>query len=267
MSGFSEQILRRIDDPAVREETARSIEQRGVAGHYIAGAYRTAMRPLTQWLVLQRARWLYFMWGMDGVANMIERLPEWHINAVLREFGGYVHPTVFIGEGVRMATVHGIGFHRLKIGYNAFFGRRCIIDMSHEVTFGDSCTLGNETQFISHTDFARSPLKAQISPMKNGPVRIGRGAFIASNTMIAHSVTVGECAIIGAYSFVDKHVPPFTFAAGVPARVIGRVNPDKVAAFDEATADVVPVGSTPDDFDYDAPYALKIPENARMIGA
>lgn len=267
MSNFSEQILSRIDDPATREETERSIKQRGVMGHYIAGAYRTLGRPLAQWQIIQRARFIYFMWGMDGVANFIEKIPERYLNAVMREFGAYVAESSVMGDGIRFATVHGIGLGKLSIGHKAFFGRRCIIDMSHEVTFGDFCTLGNETQFISHTDFANSPLKKNISPMKRGPVRIGRGAFIASNTMIAHSTTIGECSIVAAFSFVDKHVPPFTFVGGTPARVIAKINPEQVEDFNPAIAKIIPEGSTIQDFDYDSPDALKIPENCRVLGS
>lgn len=267
MSNFSERILSQIDDSAVREETQRSMTQRGVLGHYIAGAYRTMARPIAQWQIIQRARFIYFMWGMDGVANFIETLPERYLNAVMRHFGAHIAPTSVMGEGIRFATVHAAGLGSLSIGHKAFFGRRCIIDMSHEVTFGDHCTLGNATQFISHTDFAHSPLKKKISPMKRGPVRIGRGAFIASNSMIAHSTTIGECAIVAAYSFVDKHVPPYTFVGGTPAKVIARIDASQVEPFDPTTVNVIPKGSTPDDFDYDAPNALKIAENCRVIGA
>jgi acetyltransferase-like isoleucine patch superfamily enzyme len=267
MPTFSEQVIQRIPDLAVQEETRRSIEARGLAGHYLAGAYRVIGRPAAQWSIIQKARLLNFLWGMDEVSNYLETLPQRYMNAVMREFGASIADNAIFLEGLRLATVHGIGLSGLRIGYKAFSGRRLIIDLSHEVSFGDFCTLGNNTQYISHTDFASSPLKAEISPMKNGPVRIGRGAFIGSNTMIAHSTTIGECAIIGANSFVDKHVPPYTFAAGVPAKVIAHINRDKIAPFDPALAIIVPEGSTASDFDYDNPRSLKIPANCGIIGA
>lgn len=266
MPGFSERILETIDDPVIREETERSLKQRGVFGHYFAGVYRVLMRNFTQWYILRRARWLNFIWGMDAIANYVQTLPEWYINDVLREFGATVGENVTVLEGLRLATVHGIGLGKLYIGNSVFYGRRCIIDMSHEVSFGDHCTLGNDCAFVSHTDFANSPLKKHISPMKNGPVRIGRGAFIGSGTMIAHSTNIGECSIIGANSFVDKHIPPYTFAAGTPAKVLAHINRDKVPAFDTTKSLIVPGGTTPDDFDYDDPRALKIPENCGTIG-
>jgi acetyltransferase-like isoleucine patch superfamily enzyme len=267
MQTFSERLIQNNPDKAVQEETRRSIQQRGLLGHYLAGAYRVFGRPIAQWKIRQKAKLLYFLWGMDEVANYIEVLPERYLNAVLRDFGATVAENAVVGDGLRFATVHGIGLGKLNIGYKVHFGRRCMIDMSSEVSFGDFCILGNDTRFISHTDLAHSPLKAQISPVKNGPVRIGRGVFVSSNTMIAHSVTIGECSIVGANSFVDKHVPPFTFAAGTPAKVLARINPDKVSAFDPAFNRVIPEGSTASDFDYENPRSLKIPENCGMIGA
>lgn len=266
MPEFSEQILQRISDPAVQEETRRSMQQRGVLGHYVAGAYRTFARPIAQWQIIQRARFIYFMWGMDGVANLIETLPSRYTNDVLRHFGATVGDDVIVGDGLRFATVHGIGLGRLSMGHQVFFGRRCFIDMSHEVSFGDCCLLGNDTAYISHTDFAHSPLKKEISPVKRGPVRIGRGACVASGTVIPHSVTIGECALVGANSFVNKHVPPYTFVAGNPAKVIARIDRSKVPPFDPAKSLVIPEGSTPEDFPYDDPQSLKIPDNVGVMG-
>jgi acetyltransferase-like isoleucine patch superfamily enzyme len=266
MPDSSEQLIHQAPVMSIAEETRRSIETRGLAGHYAAGAYRVFGRPLAQWKIIQKARFLNFIWGMDEVSNYLETLPQRYMNAVMREFGANVAETAIFLEGLRIATVHGIGLGGLRIGYKAFSGRRLIVDLSHEVSFGDFCTLGNNTQYISHTDFANSPLKAEISPMKNGPVRIGRGAFIGSNTMIAHSTNIGECALIGANSFVDKHVPPMCFAGGSPAKVIARINPARIPAFDPSIRHTIPEGTSPEDFDYDNPRSLKIPENCPMIG-
>jgi acetyltransferase-like isoleucine patch superfamily enzyme len=40
-------------------------------------------------------------------------------------------------------------------------------------------------------------------------------------------VTVGENAIVGAFSFVDSNVPDNVVAVGVPARVIKRLDGQK----------------------------------------
>lgn len=51
-------------------------------------------------------------------------------------------------------------------------------------------------------------------------VFIDDDAWIASNCTISNGVNIGKGSIIGANSFVNKNIPPFSIAGGVPARVI-----------------------------------------------
>jgi acetyltransferase-like isoleucine patch superfamily enzyme len=45
--------------------------------------------------------------------------------------------------------------------------------------------------------------------------------------VITSGVTVGERCVIGANSVVTEDIPPFSIAAGAPAKVIKQVNYDK----------------------------------------
>jgi acetyltransferase-like isoleucine patch superfamily enzyme len=47
--------------------------------------------------------------------------------------------------------------------------------------------------------------------------------YVGPQSVIARGVTIGEHAVIGANSFVNRDVPPYAIAAGTPARAIGRV--------------------------------------------
>ncbi|MBN2306156.1 MAG: acyltransferase [Anaerolineae bacterium] len=131
----------------------------------------------------------------------------------------------------------------MQVGHMMFSGRRVLVDLSDEVTFGDYCTLGNDTSYVSHTDFAHSPLKDELFPVTVGPVRIGRGAFIGSNTMVTSGVTIGECAVIGGNSVVMKDIPPYCFAAGTPAKVIRELDRSKIPPFDDEQAFIIPEGT------------------------
>ena len=52
---------------------------------------------------------------------------------------------------------------------------------------------------------------------------IGSCSHIGSHAVIARGVTIGDHVVIGAASFVNRDVPPFTIAVGAPCRPIGRV--------------------------------------------
>jgi acetyltransferase-like isoleucine patch superfamily enzyme len=58
--------------------------------------------------------------------------------------------------------------------------------------------------------------------LRKGKVHIKKKALIGAGSLIRCGVTVGEHAVIGAKSFVNKDVPDFTIVAGVPAKIIKK---------------------------------------------
>jgi acetyltransferase-like isoleucine patch superfamily enzyme len=65
------------------------------------------------------------------------------------------------------------------------------------------------------------------------PIRIGRNAWIGFDACILPGVTIGEGSIIGARSVVTQSVPPFTVAAGNPARIVREISPAERNAYVE----------------------------------
>jgi acetyltransferase-like isoleucine patch superfamily enzyme len=63
-----------------------------------------------------------------------------------------------------------------------------------------------------------------------GPIRIGRNVWIGFDACVLPGVAIGEGAIVGARSVVADDVPPYTIAAGNPARVIRRLDPEEAVA-------------------------------------
>lgn len=55
------------------------------------------------------------------------------------------------------------------------------------------------------------------------PVHLKKGCWIGANATILPGVTIGEHSVVGAGSVVTKSVPPNTVVAGVPAKIIKRI--------------------------------------------
>lgn len=56
--------------------------------------------------------------------------------------------------------------------------------------------------------------------VKRAPIVLENGVWLATRVIVLRGVSIGEGSRIGAGSVVTHSIPPHTFAAGVPARVI-----------------------------------------------
>ena len=52
-----------------------------------------------------------------------------------------------------------------------------------------------------------------------GPIVIGNDVWIGVSAYILNGVTIGDGAIVAAYSVVTKNVPPFALVAGNPSKI------------------------------------------------
>ena len=114
----------------------------------------------------------------------------------------------------------------LSIGANSYIGRFATFACMKEVSIGKDVMIADRV-FIGdcyHGFMNRElPIKDQylFSP---GPVRIGDGSWLGVNVSIMPNVTIGKNCVIGANSVVTTDIPDFHVAAGVPARIIRRVD-------------------------------------------
>ena len=56
-----------------------------------------------------------------------------------------------------------------------------------------------------------------------GAARVGDNVWCGANVVITSGVTVGERCVIGANSVVTEDIPPYSIAAGAPAKVLRRI--------------------------------------------
>ena len=110
-------------------------------------------------------------------------------------------------------------FGDVKVGENTFVGPFCILDGGGGLEIGKFCSIAAGVQIYTHhsVKWANSGGKESL---QYAPVVIEDYCYIGPNAVISMGVTIGKGAIVGACSFVNKDVPPFTKVAGCPAKTI-----------------------------------------------
>lgn len=104
-------------------------------------------------------------------------------------------------------------------GENVYFNFDCVALDVCEVKIGNNCMFGPAVQIYTPLH----PMNAveRASGLEYGkPIVIGNDVWVGGNATILPGVTIGDRCVIGAGSVVTKDIPPDSFAAGNPAKVI-----------------------------------------------
>lgn len=108
----------------------------------------------------------------------------------------------------------------LTIGKNVFINSGCCFQDQGGVTIGDGCLIGHQVVFAT-LDHMLDP--SDRASMVAHPITVGRNVWIGSHATILSGVTIGDNSVIAAGAVVTTSVPANCVAAGVPARIIKRI--------------------------------------------
>jgi acetyltransferase-like isoleucine patch superfamily enzyme len=124
------------------------------------------------------------------------------------------------------------GGARIRIGSGTFLNIAVMVASLELVEIGDHCMFANGC-FVSDSshrfDDPDRPVTWQGFTSK-GPTRVGDNVWCGANVVITGGVTVGERSVIGANSVVIADIPPFSVAAGAPARVLREITYERGAS-------------------------------------
>ena len=98
----------------------------------------------------------------------------------------------------------------LKLGYKTDIGAFTYINAKCGVAIEDFVQIGSHCSIYSVSTIDN----------KTGPVVLKKSCMIGSHSTIMPGVMVGQNAIVGAHSFVNRDVPDGAVVAGVPAKKI-----------------------------------------------
>lgn len=139
----------------------------------------------------------------------------------LEAFSNDGRVTLHFGTDVQLNDyVHITAMHKVTVGNRVLMaGRIYISDCAHGY-YGGQAGMDSAPQV--------PPI---LRPYHTGPVVIGDNVWLGEGVCVLPGVSIGEGAIIGANSVVKGKIPPYTIAAGAPARVVKRFDFDRDAWF------------------------------------
>ena len=140
---------------------------------------------------------------------------------MLREGRLEVGAQAFFEPGVWLTSEAG----RIRIGGGTFLNLNVMVAAADLVEIGAHCMLANGclvTDANHRFDDPHRPVPWQGFTSK-GPTRIGDNVWLGANVVVTSGVTIGERSVIGANAVVIDDIPPFSIAAGAPAKVLKAI--------------------------------------------
>ena len=108
----------------------------------------------------------------------------------------------------------------IYIGKNVFINCCCHFQDQGGIYIGDGALIGS---FVVLATINHGLNPAQRSDNHPSPIHIGKNVWLGSHCTVLPGVTIGDNSVIAAGAVVTKDVPAYSVAAGVPARVIKKI--------------------------------------------
>lgn len=118
---------------------------------------------------------------------------------------------------------------QLLIGDNVVINDDCHIGVFNRVEIRNDVLIASKVYISDHshgdTNYTDMLLPPRLRPIvSKGPVIIEENVWLGEGVCILPNVRIGKNSIVGANAVVTKDIPPFSIAAGVPARVIRSIS-------------------------------------------
>jgi lipopolysaccharide O-acetyltransferase len=123
---------------------------------------------------------------------------------------------------------------RIVIGNHVRISHWTHIGATNYVEIGDNVLMGSKVVVIDHNHglYSVNPTSLEIAPSlrpldHDGKVIIGANVWLGDGVAVLPGSTIGKGCVIAANSVVNGTIPPFTIAAGVPAKVVKVFDAEK----------------------------------------
>jgi putative colanic acid biosynthesis acetyltransferase WcaF len=120
-----------------------------------------------------------------------------------------------IGQGVLIRPTARFTYPwKITIGDHSWVGDDVVFYSVDEIIIGSHTVISQECYLCtgSHN------IQQETFPLTTAPIKIGNGAWVATDCFVAPGVTIGANSVIGARSSVFRDIPPQQVAWGTPCK-------------------------------------------------
>lgn len=113
----------------------------------------------------------------------------------------------------------------IVVGDNTSIGELATISAIRKIEIGESVLFARNVYISDHRhSYEDVSMPIQSQGIANvAEVKIGSNSWLGQNSAILPGVTIGRHCVIGANSVVNRDVPDYCVAAGVPAKIVKRI--------------------------------------------
>jgi len=117
---------------------------------------------------------------------------------------------------------------KIVFGNNCSIGAYNHISCINGIIIGNGLLTGKWITIVDNdhgtTDYESLQIRPWLrSVVSKGPVVIGNNVWIGDKATILGGVTIGDGSVIAANAVVTKDVPAYSIAAGIPAKIIRKI--------------------------------------------
>jgi maltose O-acetyltransferase len=151
------------------------------------------------------------------LAFLVAQLPSRRARqAIYRWMGMHLARTARVHRGLKVHNAPSV-----EIGDGSVIGFDAILDGRRGITIGRHVNISSEVAIWTLQHDHHDPEFAA----HGGPVVVGDHAWLSFRAVVLPRVTIGEGAVLAAGAVVTHDVPPYAIVGGIPAKVIGRREP------------------------------------------
>lgn len=118
-----------------------------------------------------------------------------------------------------------------KIGKDVYLGSSLVISdiakRKNNITIQDRVSFGPNVTLITDSSPNNSKL-IKLFPLISGSILIEEDVWLGAGVIVLPNIVIGKCSVIAAGAVVNKNIPPYSIVAGVPAKVLKKIEKNEL---------------------------------------